>query len=456
MIDQGPRTLHSRFALAELLSCAGLFAAGLAINLTLAACASAQGWLTGEEASVAFKDVVFLHLRLQHCRFDTNLGGQVIFALAYALHPDPGLFYGRETKAVLLALAGPLVFLVARRLDLSRAASLLSASCLLMFPGFSAFSWVAIEIGLEQFFGGLALYLALGRSIGTWPLAGLLLGFGVLVYGGALAFVPPVLALLAWRIWNEPDRRHVAAAAAALGLFGVVLTAPSFWWLNTSHLYRGGGTLELAGAPILFLRMLYECFYKARSYYFFSASPALGGVLLLPFLVAGLCASSRKPRIWWPLWLLAAASVALYCISAQPTGMRRSIALVFVASLLLGLLYDTVASGRRWPKAKAPALAAWVILVLGFQTALTAQAYLDGSIALPHDFDWIDSNMRLLLDRPPLDTRTKRAVMALEQPIRAMCLFHMLPPRQPETATALFDRAEIRDFYLTHESEQNR
>ena len=60
---------------AELCSCLGLFAVGLAINSALVQCANAQFWLTGEEASVAFKDVVFLRLRLQHCRYDTNLGG---------------------------------------------------------------------------------------------------------------------------------------------------------------------------------------------------------------------------------------------------------------------------------------------------------------------------------------------------------------------------------------------
>ncbi|MGA9921873.1 MAG: hypothetical protein WBQ29_00635, partial [Isosphaeraceae bacterium] len=60
---------------AELCSCLGLFAVGLAINIALVQCANAQFWLTGEEASVAFKDVVFLRLRLQHGRYDTNLGG---------------------------------------------------------------------------------------------------------------------------------------------------------------------------------------------------------------------------------------------------------------------------------------------------------------------------------------------------------------------------------------------
>jgi hypothetical protein len=75
---------------------------------------------------------------------------------------------------------------------------------------------------------------------------------------------------------------------------------------------------------------------------------------------------------------------------------------------------------------------------------------------LPHDFDWIDSDMKGLLDRSQVDARTKSAVLGLEQPVRAMCLLHMLPPRHPEKTPALFSRAEIRDYYLTHESEQNR
>jgi hypothetical protein len=111
---------------------------------------------------------------------------------------------------------------------------------------------------------------------------------------------------------------------------------------------------------------------------------------------------------------------------------------------------------QRRPKAKALALAAWVILVLGFQTAFTAQAYRDGSFSLPHDFDWIAGDMKVLLDRSPVDTRTKGAVLALEQPVRAMCLFQMLPPHHPGKTSALFSRAEIRDYYLTHKSEQNR
>lgn len=155
---------------AELCSCLGLFAVGIAINIALVQCANAQFWLTGEEASVAFKDVVFLRLRLQHGRYDTNLGGHILYFLAHAVHPDPGLWYGRETKAVLMALAGPLTYLFARRLGLGFVASTFSGLCIFLFPGFSSFSWIGMEAGLELLFGGLALYLAYGRSIWTWRL----------------------------------------------------------------------------------------------------------------------------------------------------------------------------------------------------------------------------------------------------------------------------------------------
>ena len=279
---------------AELCSCLGLFAVGLAINIALVQCANAQFWLTGEEASVAFKDVVFLRLRLQHCRYDTNLGGHILYFLAHAVHPDPGLWYGRETKAVLMALAGPLTYLFARRLGLGFVASVFSGLCIFLFPGFSSFSWIGIDLGLELLFGGLALYLAYGRSIWTWPLAAASLGFGILVYGGGAAFVVPVLGLIGWHVWCDRDRRSLICAARRVGVFLAVLSLPWLWWVNTSHAYRGGGTLELVRTPVLFLRLLYECFYKPHSYYFFSTSPALGGVLLLPLLAAGVYASTAR------------------------------------------------------------------------------------------------------------------------------------------------------------------
>ena len=438
---------------AELCSCLGLFAVGLAINIALVQCANAQFWLTGEEASVAFKDVVFLRLRLQHCRYDTNLGGHILYFLAHAVHPDPGLWYGRETKAVLMALAGPLTYLFARRLGLGFAASTFSGLCIFLFPGFSSFSWIGMEAGLELLFGGLALYLAYGRSTWTWPLAAASLGFGILVYGGGAAFVVPVLGLIGWHVWCDRDRRSLICALAAVVVFVGVLSLPSLWWVNTSHAYRGGGTLELVRAPVLFLRLLYECFYKPHSYYFFSTSPALGGVLLLPLLAKGVYASSRKAFTWWPLWLLALGSIGLYSI-ATPTGVRRAIPLVFVASLLLGEVLEWAVQSRRLSRVAVVMVSLAVILLLGSQTLATARALSDQRLVLPRDFDWIGADMKLLQNNQFVDPPTRDAVLALKNPIRAMCMLYLLQDRSRRASDPLFSLGEIRAYYLTTDPEK--
>src|SRR5208282_6039139 len=386
---------------AELCSCLGLFAVGIAINIALVQCANAQFWLTGEEGSVAFKDVVFLRLRLQHCRYDTNLGGHILYFLAYAVHPHPGLWYGRETKAVLMALAGPLTYLFARRLGLGFAASTFSGLCIFLFPGFSSFSWIGMEAGLEVLFGGLALYLAYGRSIWTWPLAAASLGFGILVYGGGAAFVVPFVGLIGWRVWRDRDRRSLVCALVAAGVFVGVLALPSLWWVNTSHAYRGGGTIELVRAPVLFLRLLYESFYKPHSYYFFSTSPALGGVLLLPLLAEGL---------------------------------------------------DWAIQSRRLSRAAVVTVALAVVLLLASQTLATARALSDQRLVLPRDRDWIGTDMKSLLENQVVDPRTREAVLELEYPMRAMCLFYLLQDRPRRASDPSFSLEEIRDYYLTTDS----
>ncbi len=435
--------------------CLGLFAVGIAINLALVQCANAQSWLTGEEASVAFKDVVFLRLRLQHDRYDTNLGGHILYFLAHAVHPHPGLWYGRETKAVLMALAGPLTYILARRLGLGCVASAFSGICIFLFPGFSSFSWIGMEAGLELLFGGVALYLAYGRWIWTWPLAAALLAFGILVYGGCAAFAAPVLGLIGWRVWCDRDRRSVISALVAAGVFVAVLALPTLWWVNTSHAhaYRGGGTIDLVGAPILFLRLIYEAFYKPHSYYFFSTSPALGGVLLLPLLATGIWASSRRPCRWWPLWLLALGSISLYSI-ATPTGVRRAIPLVFVASLLLGEVLDWALQSRRLPRAAVVTVALGVVLLLAGQTLATARALSTQRLVLPRDFDWIGADMKPLLENQTVGPRTRDAVLELKNPIRAMCLFYLLQDRPGGSADPLFSLEEIRQYYLTTDPEK--
>jgi hypothetical protein len=439
--------------MAALCSCLGLFAVGIAINMALVRCANAQFWLTGEEASVAFKDVVFLRLRLQHDRYDTNLGGHLLYFLAHAAHPEPGLWYGRETKAVLMGLAGPLTFLFGLRLGLGCVASLFSGLCIFLFPGFSSFSWLGMEAGLELLFGGMALYLAYSRSIWTWPPAAALLGFGILVYGGGAAFVVPVVGLIGWRVWSDRERRTLICALASAGILIGVLSLPSFWWVNPSHAYRGGGTIELMRSPILFLRLLYESFYRPHSYYFFSTSPALGGSLLLPLLAAGVCASTRKPSAWWPLWLLALGSIILYSI-ATPTGVRRAIPLVFVASLLLGEALQRAIQSHGRPRAVVVSIALAVVLLLASQTLATARALNSQRLELPHDFEWIDADMKSLVGNPVGNPHTRDAVLGLKNPIRAMCLFCLLQDRPGRVADPLFTLEEIREYYLTTDPEK--
>ena len=191
--------------------------------------ANSQSWLTGEEASVAFKDVVFLPLRLQHCRYDTNLGGQFIFDLAFRLHPEPGLWYGRQAKAVLMALAVPLTFLCGPTARPEHSGEPARRMCLAAsFPGFSSL----LVAGHRARAGAVlrrscAVHRAGARAVGAGRVAGLLLGLGLLVYGGGAAFVPPVFALVGLQVFRERPASHgEIPRVVALAVFAAVLAVP--------------------------------------------------------------------------------------------------------------------------------------------------------------------------------------------------------------------------------------
>jgi len=204
---------------------------------------------------------------------------------------------------------------------------------------------------------------------------------------------------------------------------------------------------------LLFLRLLYESFYKPHGYYFFSTSPALGGVLLLPLLAGGVYASYRKALTWWPLWLLALGSIGLYSI-ATPTGVRRAIPLVFVASLLLGEALDWAVQSRRLSRAAVVTVALAVVLLLASQTLATARALSNQRLVLPRDFDWIGADMKSFLEKQVVDPRTRDAVLELKNPIRAMCLFYLLQDHPRRVSDPLFSLQEIREYYLTTDPEK--
>ena len=148
----------------------------------------------------------------------------------------------------------------------------------------------------------------------------------------------------------------------------------------------------------------------------------------MPLLAEGVYASYRKAFTWWPLWLLALGSIGLYSI-ATPTGVRRAIPLVFVASLLLGEVLEWAVQSRRLSKVAVVMVSLAVVLLLGSQTLATARALSDQRLVLPRDFDWIGADMKLLLNNQFVDPPTRDAVLELKNPIRAMCMFYLLQDR---------------------------
>ncbi len=131
---------------------------------------------------------------------------------------------------------------------------------------------------------------------------------------------------------------------------------------------------------------------------------------------------SRKALTWWPLWLLALGSIGLYSI-ATPTGVRRAIPLVFVASLLLGEVLDWALQSRRLSSAAVVIVSLAVVLLLASQTLATARALNDQRLVLPRDFDWIGGDMKSLLENQSGDPRTRDAVLELKNPIARCACF---------------------------------
>jgi hypothetical protein len=233
-----------------------------------------------------------------------------------------------------------------------------------------------------------------------------------------------------------------------------ILAIPSLWWAGRSEAFRGGGRVDLAGAPFLFLRMNYECWYKARSYYFFSTSPALGGFLVLPALLAGVFFTLRNARTWWPIWLLAVCSVALYCVAATPTGVRRALGLCLASSLFLGALIENADRLHRLPVLARQAIGPILVVILGFQTLRTGSDLRTGRLPLPRDVEWIAPDMSLLMGQGTFAPDAKQRILDLENPIRAVCMPFMLWGRSLSESAPSFTLEEIRELYETRDPER--
>ncbi|GLZ46579.1 hypothetical protein Acsp06_27640 [Actinomycetospora sp. NBRC 106375] len=324
----------------------------------LAAGASTQGVLTGEEASITHRDTLALRLGWQPSVWSTNVGAQLYYWAAGHLSSDYGLFYARPWKALGTALLAPLVFGTARRrLACRRGPAALAAVLTVALPGVSMLAWVAIETPLDVVVGLAALLVVTSSRRGWWA-GPTIAGLAVSTYTAGLAGAAAVVLVALSRIRGWRDA--VAVAAGVAGGLAIVL-APLAWWSNGGIVVTGGGRAgaDPAQAGAHLAEMLGYAVRSGASYYYFSDLPALGGPVIAVVLLAGAAVATwSRPALVWPWAAALGASLVLYAVSSGVPGTRRLVLAVVVLALLAGVGLDVVLAGR------LPALVAAVVTVV--------------------------------------------------------------------------------------------
>jgi hypothetical protein len=310
--------------------------------LWLAAAASAQGVITGEEASITHRDAMSIAMAWQPSMYSTNVASQVFYWLAGHLDPDYGLLYARKWKAVATALLAPLLYLAARRrLGCGRFPAVVAGVLVTVMPGVSVVSWVGTENGLEAVAGAAALY-TVTSSRRWWPLGLIAAGLAVSLYTAGLAWAVVVAVAAATRIRSV--RTGLAVGIAALGGAAAVLW-PLAWWRNGGQLVTGGGGAgaDLTAIPSNLAQAARYAVSSGSSYYYFSPIPTLGGRGVAALLLVGAVVAvvARPAARWWAA--VAVVAIGIYAVSTGIPGARRLIAVAVVAALLAAVGLDVLA-----------------------------------------------------------------------------------------------------------------
>ncbi|GAA4803119.1 hypothetical protein GCM10023200_45430 [Actinomycetospora chlora] len=386
----------------------------------LAAGASAQGVITGEEASISHRDALALRLGWQPSIWSTNVGGQLFFWLAGHLDPDYGLLYARKWKAAATALLPAVVYLVARRrLACGRPAGAVAGVLAVVVPGVAMLAWVGIETPLDVVAGLAAVYAATSRTRWWWlglPLAGV----AVSCYTAGLAVAAVVLLPAVLRVRGVRDGAR-AVLGLALGL--AVLFVPLLWWRNGGIVVTGGGRAGAdPGAVGEHLRQLADyAFVSGSSYYYVAELPLFGSALAAAVLLAGAVAGvALRPRPTWPWAAVGLASLALYAVSSGVPGARRVVVAVAVVALLAGVAVDALVRAVAAAPRRGVLVAGRVVLAVAVASLVAVPAgavagwrgeIAAGAVALPRDWPFpVDpgGTQTTTLQRLDADLRTGR------------------------------------------------
>ena len=360
--------------------------------------------LTGEEASVSMRDVLFtVEQRTQASVWSTNWVAPLWYWVWSHLDPSYTLFSGRQAKAVALAGVAPLVYATLwLRLGCGRASAVLGAALSAALPGVAVFAPVATENGLEALPGLAALLLVTSRR--WWPVAPVPAGLAIGTYTAGLAWAVAVLAVMVVRTWQQPRYWWPATAGLASGV--LVVVSPLWWWTaGPERIVVGGGRIDDSAGDLALLGRLLS--WDGSSYYYFADLPAVGSPVLVGLVVVvAVWAAARRPACW--PWLLAAAStVGLWMLGGNLPGTRRVVALVVVAGIVLAVATDLAV--RAVPGGKVGRLVA----LAGCATALL------GSV-LPGLVGWAAARPALPVDWPAPTGPTIAAGLArLDTDLRA-------------------------------------
>jgi hypothetical protein len=364
-----------------------LYALFFAAAIALVLAANSQELLTKEEASSGFVNPAFLAFRLQHHIFSTNFYAYLYLWLAS--HLVHGLFYARFAKAAIMALLPCFVYLYLRKgFEFGSWQAFFAALGVSVLPGYIAFSWLGVDIGMETPIGWCALWLALFDTPAAILASSFLAALSAECYGAGVVFLIAVAAshLVRFR------RSHRTALLAGFAVMLAVLLVPVFWWTNVQTLMTGGaGDPTIHGAGERVISLAKELFLRGDSYYFFgNGAPALGGSFIALIALAGLIAAlAQDRRRTWPLILVSVLSIGIYAVAGNVVGVRRVIPLVVSLGVFACLFLRSLATNRMLAVRVAAygAMAIW-LAIAGNEFLGVRQGLASGKIQLPRDFDF--------------------------------------------------------------------